>query len=44
MPLHHGVKYRVSFDVLNYVSGSFKLHLSDGQIAGSSPLITDNGN
>lgn len=39
-----GVKYRVSFDVLNYVSGSFKLHLSDGQAAGSSPLITDNGN
>ena len=39
-----GVKYRVSFDVLNYVSGSFKVHLSDGQAAGSSPLITDNGN
>jgi len=39
-----GVKYRVSFDVLNYVSGSFKVYLSDGGLTGDSPLITANGN
>jgi hypothetical protein len=38
-----GVKYRISFDVLNYVSGSFKVYLSDGSLAGGSPLITANG-
>jgi len=38
-----GVKYRVSFDVLNYVSGSFKVYLSNGNLSGGSPLITANG-
>ena len=38
-----GTKYRVSFSVVNYVSGSFKAHLSNGSATGASPLITANG-
>ena len=38
-----GTTYRVSFSVVNYVSGSFKAHLSNGSATGASPLITANG-
>jgi hypothetical protein len=38
-----GTTYRVSFSVVNYVSGSFKAFLSNGSATGSSPLITANG-
>ena len=35
-----GTTYRVSFRVVNYVSGSVIAHLSNGSSAGASPLIT----
>jgi hypothetical protein len=38
-----GTKYRVSFSVVNYVSGSVRAHLSNGSGTGASPLITANG-
>ena len=44
LSLTTGSLYKLSFKVTNYVSGSFKVYLSDGQQIGATDLITSNGN
>ena len=43
VPLTSGTTYKFSFKVINYVSGSFKGYLSEGQQLGFTDLITSNG-
>eukprot|EP00918_Siedleckia_nematoides_P069940 GHVU01152471.1.p1 GENE.GHVU01152471.1~~GHVU01152471.1.p1 ORF type:complete len:578 (+),score=23.79 GHVU01152471.1:90-1823(+) len=38
-----GIRYIISFEVTDYVSGSFKAHLSNGNVSAATPSINANG-